>query len=229
MSTEPNRFAGELSALRKSIDAAIGHLSRLSFDKENFRHQLEIGFALSVIERIDAVHALVSIQKTYDADIILRSALEHFVTLTRVQQDPSYVWDIQAEFLKKRRIQFTQAKEGNPFFKSIAESLPIDDELEETEKKIVEVRELGGRIRSTTDNFQKVGAHLEYESVYRSLSDQIHPTYAGILARHFEVDEDQKDFSVVSFAIPPEEATEAVLFEAKRMTEKISEFAQDFK
>jgi len=50
----------------------------------------------------------------------------------------------------------------------------------------------------------------EYDSIYRSLSETVHPTYAGEIKRHLEIDENGENISIVVFKEAPKETIEVV-------------------
>ncbi|MCI2400379.1 DUF5677 domain-containing protein [Aliiroseovarius subalbicans] len=184
------------------ILGAIDQLQNTKFDKQKFRHQIFVGLSASLLERCHAVVFLLKNGKGFDAKIILRSALEHLVELRNLCDFPDYHLHLQASFLRGIRTQLREATKGNPFFARIASELPIEDEIASTDKKMKEVEEMGGKALSITDKFNRTGMTHEYESVYRSLSLQVHPSYSGIIERHFDIDPSTGDFTVRGFQMP---------------------------
>jgi hypothetical protein len=128
-----------------AIETALASLENLCFDKADFRHQVIVGLQLSIVEQAHSAMILLKSEMVFDAKIILRSALEHYVELTNCTTDDSYYSAIQEKFAWNIRETLTEAQSGNPFFALIAIEIPVEDELAEWEQKSDEIRDLGGR------------------------------------------------------------------------------------
>ena len=105
----------------------------------------------------------------------------------------------------------------------------MDDELASTAEKAREVKEMGGATLTVQDKFSKAGMSNEYESIFRSLSLQVHPTYAGILKRHFEMDHANNDFEIRGFASASDESVEVVTDTAGQLVEHAIRLIEEFK
>jgi len=154
---------------------------------------------------------LIREEKTFDAKIILRSLLEHFVDLHNLAEDENYHLHFQLPFLKGLKQTLREAQRGNPFFARIAREIPITDELESDSASLQEVKDLGAKDLKVWEKFNRAGLNAEYESLYRSLSKQVHPTYSGIIERHFCIDAESGDFSVHGFQQPSDSSNDTVI------------------
>jgi len=189
----------ELTELEATIFQGIDQLGLLGFDKHSYRDQIFVGLSVSILERCHAILVLVREDKVFDAQIILRSAFEYLVEAKNIIQSDDFHWNSQADFLKGMRLKLKAAEAGNPFFASIAAKISVAEELDKLAAKTSEITELGGKNLSFERKCQAVGMQAEYDSIYRSLSNQAHPTYAGIIERHFKIDEETSDFEVRGF------------------------------
>lgn len=188
-----------LRKFEAKIFQTINQIETIRIDKDDFRQQIFIGLSLSILERSHSIVLLAKDAKYFDAKILLRSTLEHFVDLKNLVADDSYQLHFQKPFLKGMAQKLREAEKGNPFFARIEREIPIPDELENISSKLDEVNELGGEELRIWQKFERAGMRSEYESQYRSLSNQSHPTYSGIIERHFDVDNKTGDFSIHGF------------------------------
>ena len=212
----------ELAELRVELDAAMEKVANLKFCKEEFRHQIEVGFSLSTLERLDSFHLLLNNDRPYDTKILLRSALEHFIYLRAISSGKVNPDDIKLDFAHREATILREARSGNPYFAKIAENIDVATQLADFEKINRALFEAGAKKRTTQDIFRKGDATNEYESVYRSLSKQVHPTYSGLIDRHFEIDSISQDFVVFGFKKAPDASVEALLSTAMGITNEVS-------
>lgn len=201
----------ELKLFDEKIQRCVEQLVNLSFNKRVFRHQIVVGLALSVVERAHTVLLLLKESKVFDAEIIVRSLLEHFVELKNCIDDNDYQIHFQKPFFSGMKRRLVEAKEGNPYFSEIARKMDLDKELGDIARKISETEKIGGKEIKSQAKFHRAGMKHEYDSIFRSTSSQVHPSFSGIINRHFEVDYETDDFDVIAFAIPSRSKAEPVL------------------
>lgn len=212
------------ATLRK-IDHLIAQitdaLTDLTFNKHIFRHQVLIGLTLSVLERAHSTVFLVKNGKAYDAQIIFRSMMEHLAELMNCVDDPGYHLNFELPFLDATKRQLTQAEAGNPFFHLIAQNIDIETERANVERKIQEIENRGGKRPNSQAKFHKAGLHHEYESLFRSTSSQVHPSFSGLIGRHFKVNKDTGTIEHIALFARPHQLTEEALAQTTTETLEI--------
>jgi hypothetical protein len=222
-------------ALDKKIQEVIEHIETLKFDKNYVNHQLFIGLSLSIVERTHAILLLQLNQKGFDAEIILRSALEHFVVLKNCTQNEQYYLNLYHEFARMQKRLFEQADQGNVYYSKIAECHDLNSELKAAITMLDTIEDSGGNSKKIQELFRDAEMPDEYESIYRDLSTQVHPTYSGIMERHFkvknksELDTSDPDFEVVNLAEPSLGKIEVIIGLCINILDKIIVLTDEFK
>jgi len=169
--------------LSNQIEIAFEELTKLRTDWENGSVQLVVGCYASCVELAQTVDFLVDHEKCYDAQIILRSMLEHFVELRNLELYPSHKHNLHLAHAKNIKLQLQNAATENKFFQNFSQRLDLAKETQNWNKKLEDIQELGGENLNIQQRFQIAGMNDEYESVYRNLSQLSHPTYGGIIRR----------------------------------------------
>lgn len=197
----PNEKPLTLDDLNIEIDQTANILRNVNWHKENFVELTTIGFLLSILEQSHTIHALCEKEKYFEAKIILRSALEHFIEIILISKDDNekYVERIKLEFNYHQVKTLNAAKSGNQYVASIVEKIDVAVNLEELAQYKEEIEKQGGKKLSVIDRFKSAGHGDMYDTIYSSLSKLAHPTFAGIIERHFVIDQQIDEFSVHAF------------------------------
>ena len=176
--------------LSNQIEIAFEQLTKLRADWKNGSVQLVVGCYASCVELAQTVDFLVDHEKCYDAQIILRSMLEHFVELRNLELNPAHKNNLHFTHAKNVKFQLQNAATENKFFQNFAQRLELAKETQYWNDKLGDIQELGGENLNIQRRFQIAGMNDEYESVYRNLSQLSHPTYGGIIRRHLNYHSD---------------------------------------
>lgn len=114
--------------------------------------------------------------------------IECWVELELLNVDADHIWNIQFDFCKHVLMQLEEAQRGNPIAAEIAKKPAMMSAIGEWKQKKENCYNKGGRSLKVENKFNKLKLSDEYEMIYRSLSQSVHSTFAGVVARSFKVD-----------------------------------------
>jgi Family of unknown function (DUF5677) len=187
--TDVNRVADECEEIA----------SRMKFDRNNSYHLLLVGAFLSLVERARAIAVLIEHGMTSDARTILRALLETGVEIIYLCDDKEREFNSQFNFVKSMLIRLREAKRGNKYYSGFSATIDIDAEIKKWERKKKEVVDAGGKQVGIEDKFKVIGWSDEYEAIYRSHSDAIHPSFAGMIDRSFRIVNNDEGHQIVLY------------------------------
>ena len=192
-----------LDDLKIEITQTLEFFEKIEWHKEAFVDLVIVGFSLTIIEQIHSIHILCEQKKFLDAKILLRSSLEHFLEILLLSNNDNkkYIERIKLEFNHHQVKSLNAAQSGNQYAAGILEKIDIKVNLQELEKYKNEIEMRGGKTVNRRDRFISAGYGDMYDTIYSALSKLAHPTFAGIVERHFVVDHQTNDFTVHAFRI----------------------------
>lgn len=124
---------------------------------------------------------------------LLRSALEAFVDLKNVVDDPGYTDHMLAEWHYQRsRVLKSAVDRGteNPYLVDLAGNPQLELGLHQAQDELKRLSEAGrGRLK-IRDRFDRAGDLDRYESVYAHLCQRSHNNLPALAERHIESDAD---------------------------------------
>ena len=207
----PDAETLSIAKLDEAVARGEAACAAFHFNRDLFFHQLIVGYTLWIVESASSVAVLLKHDRVSDSKTLLRAMLECYVDLDLLKQDRAHIWNIQFDFCTRIIRQLEQAKSGNPFAAAIAEKIDTVAEMTEWQRKKAKVYALGGRSINTEQKFTRLGLKNDYEVVYRSLSQSAHSTFAGIVARSFEIDPKKQDFQITLYRSPDQQSMVATI------------------
>jgi Family of unknown function (DUF5677) len=214
-----------LDDLKIEITQSFDLFEEIEWHKERFSDLTIVGFALTVFEQIHSIHALCELEKYFDAKILLRSSIEHFLEISLLCEfnNEKYIERLKLEFNHHQVKTLNAAQSGNPYASSIMEKLDVKVELEELDRYKEEIEKRGGKKITLLDRFKSAGHGDLYDTVYSTLSKLAHPTFAGIIERHFVVDQQTNEFTVHVFRVDGLDSTNVIISTAVNLLKSIHE------
>lgn len=206
-----NEIINHSRQLAREIELGFDLLSQITSDFSDFQVQIIVGLYASCVDLSQSVEFLAQNDKFNEAQIIMRSLLEHFVELKTACEDPEHLKNIQQRHASKIVKTLKHAGEQNPFFEGFAEKLDLDSETAQWSEISADIKGLGGKEEQLRRRFDKAGMLDVYKSVYANLSDLVHPTFAGIIRKYLERDEETKKVHF-NFPNPATEGTKVLVY-----------------
>ncbi|TBT15689.1 hypothetical protein D5E83_23965 [Vibrio parahaemolyticus] len=106
--------------LKKAIEFANEHVVQLEM-KNNYKyHAYSVGLYCSLIELSQSFEVLTRDYVHTGALVLFRSFMEHYVDLKNLRNSESYVDVLDLDNGSSHLKQLKQAKDGNPYFSSLA-------------------------------------------------------------------------------------------------------------
>jgi hypothetical protein len=195
----PTEVKTDVKDIDQAIKLSIEAARLIKFNKDSLYDQVRVSYFLTLIEQAHAIAILVSEGHAIDANILLRSMLETFVDLRVLLDDRQHIYNIQYDFLRNQIKQLEIAEAGNKYAGEVAIKLDTKKELAEAKKKFLDIQLAGGKRISIEKKFNKAGLKDEYEAIYRSLCSHTHPSYSGIIDRHFRINKVTNELEVCLF------------------------------
>ena len=177
---EPRSFekaSEKIADLEKVLNAVVG-------EQSTFERAFEVSLLCTIHSQARSILILEKAGQTYDAQILLRSLLEHSVELILLRDQPERHLNVKFHFEESQRKTLSEAQTDNPYFKGISSTVPIDQELAKVKARKAEYSDAGGKKTTITADWKTAGMEDAYESVYRLLSKYAHPSYSGAIARN---------------------------------------------
>ncbi|MCB5198690.1 DUF5677 domain-containing protein [Loktanella sp. TSTF-M6] len=185
--------------LSLAIEEAFDLLESFSLDWENPMIQMCVGCYATCVELAQTIDFLSAEEKFFDAKILLRAMLEHYVELDNLSSNPTYLHKVHYKHAIDTLKILKASETDNPYFEKFSQRIRVEDETAIWEERKSMIASLGGKKQTRFDDFSAAGMEDEYKSVYANLSKLTHPTFGGIIERHLEYDE--KDHKVKFFVL----------------------------
>ena len=202
-----SKLPATIDGLRRSAKRAKRNARKLlPNDNDDFEVACFIGFHHAMIELVESIRILLKNGRAFDAQILLRAEFEHLVVLKTLHDNPAHFDTIRLENTKRMTITLDLAKQGNPYLTSIAAMESFDDSYADWKGFRQELSNNGAAIKTLEDLSIKAGLKDEYNTIYRSLSKFVHPTFSGIIERSLDVKVDHDGF-FFNFEKTPRAAT----------------------
>ena len=174
----------EIGTLHDLLVKWSARISNCQFDSDDPNHQLFILLNMSTMERCDTVLLLVKSNKAHDAEIVLRSALDHFVEAKLSFESDDFLCGVRTKALKGLRLALETAADGNNFYSSLKDNVDIDGALSVVQREKSLLQNDTPHASQIQAKFREVNMQDIYDGLYRDLSSQVHADYIGLRARH---------------------------------------------
>ena len=206
--------------IKRLHDASIRHSEHIVFDKKHPRHLLLVGLYGSIIELAGSLITLIEQKHRTGVPPIFRSILEAYVEFANLHKDAKYGYYMDASYHEQWLKVLREAKrKTNPFLKDISERGDLDEQIQEDEKVLEELKNNGYKPLNVFERFEKAGMVNEYRSLYNFISNDAHSNIRALVDRHLEIHEN--DFTVVYYKdepledfLPTLDSTAALLVDA---------------
>lgn len=172
------------------LKKAIPYAASIRFDSSiNFEFQVATLYS-SALELGWACLVLIEKRIGYYSWTTLRSFLEVYVEVKNLINDEKYLLNRELSDEKQLHLQMRHAKQGNPYFKLIAENHKLDAKIEAHRERIQELERSGAEKLTVERKFQIANESEVYDGLYRMLSKHVHPTKSGLRARHVDFEQE---------------------------------------
>lgn len=182
------------SLLPRAINAA----QSLRFDAKYMRHLVVVSLYMTILELVEEIVSANRESSKISVPIISRSILEAFVDLKNVVTDEDYCNIIELDWLRGWKLTMENALTDNPYLVDIKADPNLKEGIEEHERRLNELKELGTKKLTAQQKFEKAGLANEYETMYRWTSSHSHGGLQALISRHINLSNPEKP-EVVAF------------------------------
>ncbi|MDA3856711.1 MAG: DUF5677 domain-containing protein [Roseovarius sp.] len=186
------------------LETLAVQLQQLTGEQPSVERAFEVSLLCALYQMGRGIVVLEHSRQTFEALVILRSMLEHFVELKLLQQYPKRHLNHKLGLDKQTRLQLREAVRNNPYSAGTSDIIDIDGELHSVEERMADYKAKGARETTVTADWKAADLSDEYETVYRNLSSYVHPSLAGSLNRNLGINESGKFVADLATAITPD-------------------------
>lgn len=176
-----------LRFLGKLVDELIGLSQQLEF---NNQYAIDLRCAMNyatLVELSHSVHTMLSNDAPTGIRILMRSALEAYVDLINLLNDPEYFANLEAQNHKEWLRLFKAADGGNEFVKAMAEHPKFREQYDLARKQLAKLQEDGKHPLRIDQKFNLAGLEEVYQSVYVMMCSEAHNNQTGLVSRHVDI------------------------------------------
>lgn len=216
-----------LEFLKQAHDELQPLSTKFTFSKDHPLHRHIVALYGSIIELTGSLIILTDRRLITGVPVLLRSALEAYVDLYNLSENPAYGFALELSYIKEWLKILNEASTGkNEYLASICEAPDLGASISAWQKKKQELEAKGHRSLKVEQKFHRAGMEKEYRSVYNSLCSDSHNNLRSLIDRHVELKEE--DFEVIFYkAYTPEDSAHYVGMAAEilvRASEKVHSF-----
>lgn len=190
----------DLEDYRQAMSKVLDYFEYIKFDKKQPWHRDIVSLYCSLVEYSDNLFALFEKQKVVAMPLILRSMLEAYVDLKNLCAEKTYGYNLQASNIKEwLKLTREAGKLQNPYLEGLATANEFEEQVEEWQTELRDLKEKGFVPLRQDQKFQIAGMENEYRSLYNYLCSYSHNNIRALIDRHLEINEDKTDFKIVMF------------------------------
>jgi hypothetical protein len=176
--------------LKKSHNVAVEACESLQFDKEHPWHRNLVALHCSMIELTGCMIILLKGNGKAGVPSIFRSILETYVELKNLLNERTYGFHMEAIYLEQWLKLLKEAKKGNPYLSSIANTPDFDATIQRHEKELHDLKKRNYGPLLVSARFSRCGMEDVYKSLYNMLCNHDHPNIRALIDRHIELEKD---------------------------------------
>lgn len=183
--------AAIVARLDDLFEVVAGCSRSVQFDSGVQQHLIAVSLHGSILELARGSLQLLSIADATCFPVVLRTALEAYVDLKNLVDDPDYADNMKASWHRERsRVLENAARRGtaNPYLEDLAHNPDLADGLQEARAAMQRLKDRGRPPLKVWERFQKANEEDRYESVYAHLCQHSHNNLNALAGRHLVQD-----------------------------------------
>ena len=175
----------------------------ISFDKKHLRHLYLVCLYGTLIELVGSLIVLIESKRKRGVPVIFRSLLEAYIDLINLHEKAEYGYNMDASNHEQwiKVLKEAKYKPSNQYLKDISKINNLDEQIQEYEKELANLKKRGYSSLNIFQRFERAGMEDEYRSLYNSLSNDAHSNIRALIDHHLEIHEN--DFNVVYYKDEP--------------------------
>lgn len=188
--------------VKRLHNECIRYSEHIVFDKKHPRHLHLVGLYGSLIELAGSLITLIEQKHRTGVPPIFCSILEAYVELVNLHKDAKYGYYMDASYHEQWLKVLREAKNKlNTFLKDISEVDNLDEQIQENEQALEDLKNNGYKPLKVFERFERAGMVNEYRLLYNFLSNDAHSNIRALVNRHLDIHEN--DFMVVYYKDEP--------------------------
>ncbi|MBI5966360.1 MAG: hypothetical protein HY882_00685 [Deltaproteobacteria bacterium] len=188
--------------LKRLHDECIRFSEHIFFDKKHPRHLHLVALYGTLIELTGCLITLVDGKHRTGVPPIFRSILEAYVELKNLHEKAEYGYHMDASYREQWiKVLKESRNKPNPYLKAISEIDNLDNQIQEHEKALADLKKKNYTPLNVFQRFERAGMEDGYRSLYNFLSNDAHSNIRALVDRHLEMHE--TDFTVVFYKDEP--------------------------
>lgn len=186
-------------SITEALDFTTQRIKDLKFASGYKLHAYSVAIFCSLIELAEAYHVMMQSKARTGSLSVFRTFLENHVDLVNLSNDENYVDQLDFDNHKQNIKNLKAAKDGNKFLYTIAKYADEKVPEYESENRKLKADKNFKIVHHISDKFSLAGMEDIYRGVYPMLCSESHSSLQALIARHFDIKDDEQNFEVVLF------------------------------